>query len=211
MNNVNIKEKLHYLKYAVFHPFDGFYEIKNRQKGSALIATIVLILYGIMKCISFQYTGFIMNYNAIFMMNSITIFVSAISILFLFVVSNWTVTTLFNGKGNMRDIYIVVCYSLVPLLVVSVFTVIMSNFVIKEEVIILDSLGVLGAVWFIFILLAGLCVIHEYTMSVNFKTLVVTAVAALIIVFLGILFFTLIERMYYFVISVFQEIVRRMY
>jgi hypothetical protein len=97
-----MKEKLHYLKYAAFHPFDGFYEIKNRQKGSVLLATIILALYGIMQCLSYQYTGFIMNTNALFAMNSITIFISAISIFVLFTVSNWTVTTLFNGKGNMR-------------------------------------------------------------------------------------------------------------
>jgi hypothetical protein len=95
-------------------------------------------------------------------------------------------------------------------LIVKGFIVLVSNFVIKEEVIILTSLGGLGTIWFVFVLLAGLCVVHEYSMAVNLKTLVVTAVAAFIIIFLGILFFTLIERMYYFVVSVFQETIRRL-
>lgn len=209
MKNEIIKEQLHYLKHTVFHPFDGFYEIKYRNKGSALLATIVLILYGIMQCVSFQYTGFIMNFNAVFSMNSMTIFISALSVFLLFTVSNWTITTLFNGKGNMRDIYIVVCYSLLPLLIMQGFTTFASNFVIEEEVIILQSISILGIVWFVFIILAGLCVIHEYSMGVNIKTILATAIAAFIIVFLGILFFTLIERMYYFVISVGQEMIRR--
>lgn len=209
MENSIRKEKLHYLKHAVFHPFDGFYEIKYREKGSTLIATVILILYGILQCVSYQYTGFEMNTNPVFAMNSISIFVSAISIFLLFTVSNWTVTTLFNGKGNMRDIYIVVCYSLLPLLVMNAFTVFMSNFVIMEEVIILKSLQSLGMVWFIFLLLAGLCVIHEYSFTGNLKTLLATAVAALIIVFIGILFFTLLERMYYFIASILKETIRR--
>lgn len=209
MKNELRKEHLYYLKHAVFHPFDGFYEIKYRNKGSALLATIILVLYGIMQCISYQYTGFVMNGNAIFAMNSITIFISALSVFLLFTVSNWTITTLFNGKGNMRDIYIVVCYSLLPLLIMQGFTTFVSNFVIEEEVIILQSISMLGTVWFIFIILSGLCVIHEYSMGVNIKTLLATAIAAFIIVFLGILFFTLIERMYYFVISVGQEMIRR--
>ncbi|WOO36870.1 Yip1 family protein [Anaerocolumna sp. AGMB13020] len=209
MKNKILKEQLHYLKYAMFHPFDGFYEIKYRGKGSALIASVILILYGIMQCVSYQYTGFVMNMNAIFQMNSVSIFISALSVFLLFTVSNWTITTLFNGKGNMRDIYIVLGYSVVPMLLLNGLTVFISNFVITEEIIILRSLQGIGVVWFVFILLAGLCIIHEYSFAVNIKTLLATAVAAFIIVFLGILFFSLMERMYYFVMSVAQEMVRR--
>jgi hypothetical protein len=209
MKNKVIKEQLHYLKYAMFHPFDGFYEIKYRGKGSALIASVILVLYGIMQCISYQYTGFVMNMNAIFQMNSISIFISALSVFLLFTVSNWTITTLFNGKGNMRDIYIVLGYSVVPMLLLNGVSVFISNFVITEEVIILRSLQGIGVVWFVFILLAGLCIIHEYSFAVNIKTLLATAVAAFIIVFLGILFFSLMERMYYFVMTVASELVRR--
>ena len=209
MKNKILKEQLHYLKYAMFHPFDGFYEIKYRGKGSALIASVILILYGIMQCVSYQYTGFVMNMNAIFQMNSISIFISALSVFLLFTVSNWTITTLFNGKGNMRDIYIVLGYSVVPMLLLNGLTVFISNFVITEEIIILRSLQGIGVVWFVFILLAGLCIIHEYSFAVNIKTLLATAVAAFIIVFLGILFFSLMERMYYFVMTVAQEMVRR--
>jgi hypothetical protein len=209
-NEIN-KEKLQYLKYTLFHPFDGFYEIKYRKKGSMLLAVIILALYGIMKCIAYQYTGFVMNTNAIFAMNSVSIFTSSISIFLLFTVSNWTITTLFSGKGNMKDIFTVVCYSLIPMIIFDGVVAFASNFVIKEEVIILQSIQLIGVVWFVFLLLSGLCVIHEYSMAGNLKTLLATAVAAAIIVFLGILFFTLIERMYSFVASISQEIIRRIY
>jgi len=211
VNKEIIKEKLHYLKYTVFHPFDGFFEVKYRRRGSAALAAVIMVLYGIMQCVSYQYTGFVMNFNAIFAMNSISIFISSLSVLLLFTVSNWTITTLFNGKGNMRDIYIVVCYSLVPMLIMNAFTTFISNFVIIEEIIILRSIQGMGILWFVFLLLAGLCVVHEYSMGVNLKTLLATAVAAGIIVFLGILFFTLIERMYNFVYSIMQEVIRRVY
>lgn len=205
------KEKLTYLKYAIFHPFDGFYEIKYRGKGSGVIATLLFILYGIMSCISYQYTGFIMNRNPIFAMNSISIFISSVSVFLLFTVSNWTITTLFNGKGSMRDIYILTGYALVPLLLSTGVVTLASNFIILEEMPILLAVQFFGVVWFVFLMLAGLCVIHEYSMGVNLKTLVATAIAAAILIFLGILFFTLLERMYSFVASVSQEVIRRMY
>lgn len=205
------KEKLTYLKYSIFHPFDGFYEIKHREKGSVAIATLLFALYGIMRCISYQYTGFIMNRNAIFSMNSISIFISSVSVFLLFIVSNWTITTLFNGKGSMGDIYILTGYSLVPLLLSTGVVTFVSNFIILEELPILLAVQVFGVIWFVFLMLAGLCVIHEYSMGVNLKTLIATAIAAAILVFLGILFFTLLERMYSFVASVIQEAIRRIY
>jgi hypothetical protein len=144
-------------------------------------------------------------------MNSISIFISSLSAFLLFTVSNWTVTTLFNGKGNMKDIFTVVTYSMVPMLIINGLAVLVSNFVVWEEVIILKSVQGIGIAWFVFLLLSGLCVIHEYSMAVNIKTLITTAVAAAIIIFLGILFFTLLERMYNFISSVVQEVLRRIY
>lgn len=205
------RERLEYLKIAMFHPFDGFYEIKYRHKGSLSLAMILMIAYGVLQCIDYQYTGFIMNMNPIFSMNSVSIFISSLFLFLLFIVSNWTVTTLFSGKGNMRDIFIVVAYSLVPLMLTKAVVIFASRYIIIEEVIILRSIEGMGILWFVFVLLAGFCVIHEYSFGVNLKTIVVTALAALIIIFLGILFFTLLERMFEFVLSVIQETVRRFY
>lgn len=211
MKNELLKEKLHYLKYTLFHPFDGFYEVKYRKRGSLAAAVIIMILYGIMQCVSYQYTGFVINYNKVSAMNSVSIFISSLFVFLLFTVSNWTVTTLFNGKGSMRDIFIVVCYSMIPMIIINGLAAFISNFVIWEEVIILKSVQGIGIAWFVFLLLSGLCVIHEYSMAVNIKTLLATVVAAAILVFLGILFFTLLERMYNFISSVTQEVLRRLH
>ena len=68
----------------------------------------------------------------------------------------------------------------------------------------------IGIVWSLFMLLAGLCVIHAYGFGKNLIAILLTFVAAAIILFLGILFFTLIEQMVLFVISVGQEFIRRL-
>lgn len=205
-----MKEKLYYVKRSVFHPFDAFYEIKFREKGSLLIANIIILLYGLLQCISYQYTGFIMNFHPVHSMNSVSILISSLSILFLFTISNWTVTTLFNGKGNLKDIYIVLCYSLIPMIIINTVVVFVSNYVIEEEMMILQALQGFALVWFVFLLIAGLCTIHEYTFGVNLLTILATFVAAAIIVFLGVLFFTLMEKMFSFIASVAQEFMRRL-
>lgn len=210
MGKAERNEKLYYLKRSIFHPFDGFYEIRFRGKGSTGLATVLLISYGILQCIAYQYTGFIVNENPVHQMDSAALFISTVSVLLLLIVSNWTVTTLFNGKGKMKDIYIVLCYSLIPVILVKAVFVFGSNFIIEEEAMILYAVQALGIAWTVFLVLAGLCVIHEYGFGTNLATILVTVIAAVIIVFLGVLFFTLIERMTDFFGSVGREFMRRM-
>ncbi len=207
--NVSFKEKLSYLKLAIFHPMEGFYEIRFRGKGSLLLAAILLAFYGIVECAAYQYTGFILNLNNVHEMNSISIFLSHVMVVILLCVSNWTVTTLFNGKGNMASIFMVVCYSLFPYSLIRLLVVFLSNFIIQDEAMIVNMISGIGVVWLVFLVVAGLCVIHEYGLFQNLASLVVTAIAAFMIVFLMVLFLTLEEKMFGFIQDVFKEFVRR--
>ncbi len=204
-----MKAKLKYVSHCVFHPFDGFYEAKNRGMGSMFAATMLVIIYCILQCVRYQYTGFIMNFNQLRMMNSITIFISHLVVIVLAVVSNWTVSTLFEGKGKLKDIYLVVSYSLVPVIVAQAVVCFISNFVITNEVPILNAILWFGYVWFGFMIISGLCTVHEYGLAKNLVTILATAVAAAIIIFLGVLFVSLIEQMIGFFTTFFEEWSRR--
>lgn len=202
-------EKLKYVKHCVFHPFDGFYEAKNRGRGSVTAATLLLGIYCILQCVEVQYTGFIMNLNQISRMNSVTIFISSLSVLLLFVISNWTITTLFDGKGKLKHIYMVLCYSLLPMVFIDAGVIFTSNFVIEEEAVILTALSVMGKVWFCFLVVTGLCTIHEFSLAKTLVTILATAIAALIILFLGVLFVSLLEQMFQFAYIFIKEFMRR--
>ncbi len=204
------KDKLKYWGYSLVHPFDGFFEIRFRNHGSLLIATLLLIAYAVLNCLKFQYTGFVMNMHNIDEMDALSLFVSVISVVALFTVSNWTVTTLFNGKGKMKDIFIVVCYSLTVLIVGDVIVTFASNFVATEEVMILTSIQMVCYVYFAFLVVAGLTTIHEYGFGGSIMSIIMSVAAAAIILFIGILIFTMLERMVSFFSSVFEELMRRL-
>ena len=204
------KDKLHYWGYSLTHPFDGFFEIRFRNHGSLLIATLLLIAYAVLNCLKFQYTGFPMNMNNVDEMDALSLFISVVSVVVLFTVSNWTVTTLFNGKGKMKDIFIVVCYSLTVLIIGDAIVTFASNFVTTEEVMILTSVQMLCYAYFVFLLIAGLGTIHEYSFAGNLASMVMTVVAAAVILFIGVLLFTMLERMISFFSSVAEELMRRL-
>ena len=204
------KDKLHYWGYSLVHPFDGFFEIRFRNHGSMLIATLLLVAYAVLNCLKFQYTGFPMNMNNVDEMDALSLFISVVSVVALFTVSNWTVTTLFNGKGKMKDIFIVVCYSLTVPLIGDALVTFASNFVTLEEVMILTSVQMVCYVYFAFLVIAGLTTIHEYGFGGSIMSIIMSIVAAAIILFIGILIFTMLERMISFFTSVFEELMRRL-
>ncbi|MBU3810314.1 MAG: DUF1282 family protein [Candidatus Niameybacter stercoravium] len=202
-------EDFKYLKYTIFHPFDAFYEIKWRGKGNMLLATLLLVLYSIVQVISYQYTGFIMNENPLFEMNSIAIIVIAVAPLFLFMISNWSVSTLYNGKAKIKDLYVLVAYSLFPMIIINVITILLSNIVIMEEASLVFAFGTIGTLWFLFLMFTGLSTMHEFNIEENIMTLLATAIAAVIIIFLCVLYFSLMEQVINFVTTISQEFMRR--
>ena len=204
------KDKLHYWGYSLTHPFDGFFEIRFRNHGSLLIATLLLIAYAVLNCLKFQYTGFPMNMNNVDEMDALSLFISVVSVVGLFTVSNWTVTTLFNGKGKMKDIFIVVCYSLTVPIIGDAIVTFASNFVTLDEVMILTSVQLMCYAYFVFLVVAGLTTIHEYGFGGSIMSIVMSIAAAAIILFIGILVFTMLERMISFFTSVFEELMRRL-
>ena len=189
------KEKLQYWGHSLLHPFDGFFEIRFRNHGSMLLATLLLIAFGILQCLKFQYTGFVMNTNNIAEMDALSLFISTVAVVILASVANWTITTLFNGKGKLKDIYIVICYSLTVLIIGDAIVTFASNFVTLEEVMILTSVRMVCYVYFVFLLFAGLGTVHEYSFGGNLASMVLTIVAAAVILFIGMLLFTMLERM----------------
>ncbi|WP_336786190.1 Yip1 family protein [Paenibacillus sp. MMO-177] len=198
-----------YMFHVLMHPFDGFYDVKFVRRKNYCLPTIIMLLCGLIGILSYQYTGFILNYSPLFEMNSITIFLTTLFPFLLFLISNWSITTLFDGNGTIGDIYVVISYALVPKLIFDIAGIILSNTIIQEEAALLNALVAIGTVWFCFLLFCGLCVVHEFTALKNVITLLVSFCSAIIIVFLAMLYFTLIGKVIGFVYTVFIELMKR--
>ena len=98
---------------------------------------------------------------------------------------------------------------MVPYVISRIVYVFLSNYVIEDEAMIVNMIVGVGVVWFVFLLVAGLCVAHEYGLFKNLAALVVTAIAAFIIIFVFVLFLTLEEKMFSFIVDVVKEFIRR--
>jgi hypothetical protein len=205
-----IKEFIqHYLtfpKYILFHPFDGYEAFKRYKKGRLSVAIVFMILFAMFRIFSFQYEGYLINPNNPNDLNSIQEIISVFLLIFLFTAGNWSVTTLMEGKGKYVEIFMVTGYALFPLIVIGYPSVILSNLLTSEEMAFYGLLMYIAyglSAWMLFM---GILNIHQYGLGKTIGSLILTVVSMSVLMFVGLLFFDLIQQFISFIASIYEEL-----
>lgn len=107
---------MRFLLYLLRHPADGFWEIKHENKGKLRVALGILLAVLLSEILKRQTTGFIFNDNYNVPLDIFFQIRLLILPVFLFCISNWALTTLMDGKGTFSEIFIVLCYSFLPMI-----------------------------------------------------------------------------------------------
>jgi hypothetical protein len=193
-------------KYVLFHPFDGYDELKREKKGKVSVAVIFMLLFILLRIYKYLGEGFVINPRNPLALNTFDEFFSVALLIFLFTVGNWSITTLLEGKGTYREIFIVTGYSLFPIVIIGFPAVFISNYLTLDEIG-LYSLAMSAAYFLTGVMLfMGILNIHEYGLLKTIFTFILTVVAMAFMAFLGLLFFDLIQQFLSFVKSVYQEL-----
>ena len=198
-------QELAYAFYLIFHPFDGFWDLKHEKRGSVRGA----VFYIFITILAFYYQaigqGYLLNPRGGFT-NLWGQVLGVLVPLFLFVLANWCLTTLFEGEGSFKDIFIATSYSLVPLPLLIIPATIYSNFCISTEADIIGFIGTLAFIWLGLLVFFGTMVTHDYSMGKNVITFLGTIVAMVFIMFVAVLFTTLIGKIVSLVTNIVTEI-----
>ena len=205
-----LKEKVKYAFYTITHPSNGFYEIRHRQKGSVPLAILFVFLFAVCFSANRQYAGFVVNFVNPMEVNSLTEMITVFVLFILFCVGNWSVTCLMNGEGRFKDIVTMTGYSMLPMILTQIPAIIISNFVVQDEEAYYYLILYFGIAWFVLLVITGVMTIHNYTFGKTLITLICTFVAMFIIIFIALLFYSLLTQVIAFVQSVYNEIVLRM-
>ena len=154
-------QELLFVFHLILHPFDGFWDLKHEKRGSVRAGTTILIATIIVFYYQSVGAGYVSNPQGEY----ISFFGAITSLcvpLALFMISNWCLTTLFDGEGSFKDIYIASTYSLMPMILTIVPATLMSNFVVESELKMVSLITVLGFVWLGLLLFFGTMVTQRY-------------------------------------------------
>ena len=203
-------DDLKYAFYVIVHPFDGFWDLKYEKRGSIASALTILVCVSITYILAYQYTGFIFNYNDIRRLN---IYMELISVLLPFLLwcgVNLALTSLAEGKGSFRDIFIATAYGLVPVVLIRIPLVALSNVITLEEGAFYYALMAISVIWSGFLVFVGLQTAHEYDFRTNLFTCVLTGVGMAVVVFMCLLFVNVLAQTFGFVNTIYTEMTFRL-
>lgn len=156
-----------------------------------------------------QLTGFLFNTSTPEYFN---VFYQITGILLPFLIwciANWCITTLVDGEGFFTDIFIASAYALVPLIIINIPMIILSRVMIQPEATFYTLLDTISVIWTVFLIISGLMTVHQFTMSKTIFTILITILGMFIIIFIFLLFFTLIQDMVNFCKLLFYEMQMR--
>lgn len=204
-----IKQQFQFALKTAFHPYRGFSSIKEENSGTVTGALGILILLFLSMLLCRQVRAFLFNTNY----NSPIDFFYELRLLVipvvLFVIANWSVTTLMDGKGNMREIFIVVGTSCLPLVFIPAIVSFATRVMTLNEVAFVTMGDAVAWLWMGVLLFIGIKEIHQYSFSRTIVVFLLTVVSAVIIVFICLLFFSLLQEISGFVYSIYKEIMLR--
>ncbi len=199
-----------YVFQVIFRPFASFWELKRTKRGSVRAATTILALAVFSLLfrgvgLSYIYTGKVINDT-----NILTSLLVILAVVAVWCISNWCLTSLMYGEGNLKDIYIASCYSLMPIVFFTIPATILSNFVTSNELMFVNFLFTVGYIWTGFLLFCAILSTHNYELGKNVVAVSMTLVGMIIIVFLVLLFVNLISQMFSMASNIYNEITFRM-
>ncbi|MCL2407372.1 MAG: YIP1 family protein [Defluviitaleaceae bacterium] len=194
----------------LYRPIDGFHRMKFEKEGTLRMAFLNFLLVCVSYAFFNQFTSILVNQDHPHWSNSLWDTITIFAVLVLFCISNWAVTSLTDGEGKFKEIFMTVCYAMTPLVLILIPATLFSNVITMQETGFFNLLVGIGIGWFVLLVFIGLIVIHNYGVFKAVATVIFTFVALMIILFLITLFFSLIQQLYVFINSIYREVTFRM-
>lgn len=200
------REYIKFPAYILAHPIRGFDMFKRDKKGKLSVAIVFVILLIILSVLDFQYSGFVVNQRDPNDLNTLAEIAYIVVPLFLVTVGNWSVTTLLDGKGKMKEIFMMICYSFFPMIFSLIFGLFFSNMIVVEEAGFYQLIIGAGAFLTGYMIFFGLVSIHEFGVMKCVLSIFLTLLAVMVLLFIIMLGYDLIQKMIGFIYTVYREI-----
>lgn len=201
--------ELGWLKHCIFHPVEGFEDLRWKKKGSLKYAFIIVFLLFVSMVFNRQLTGFQFNTNYVKIFNVVPLIVQSVVYFFTWVIGNWAICTLLDGEGTLKKICIYSAYALVPYIVGTFISVILSNVLVQDESVWIYAISYLGLGWSLILMIQAMKAVHQYSFGKTLLSMIGTLIAMLLILFLAILVLSLFQQVYVFGYSIYTEVTYR--
>lgn len=198
------------LGHVIIHPISGFEEMKYKKKGSVPLAAGVLTAFFAVSVLTRQLTAFRFNTNRPDSLNVLYILIGTIVMILLFCIANWSICTLLDGEGRLKEIFIFTAYGLVPYIAASIVYIMMSYVMTVEMSVFMQWILLAGILWSALLIFVGLSTLHQYSISKTLASVLLSLIGLVLILFILVLVILLFQQVVLFAKTVLQEVLQRL-
>jgi tetratricopeptide (TPR) repeat protein len=204
---VRFVDDLRFLFRFIRQPADSFYYIKRNLRGSVPFA---LLLYGwviAVRLLTLYWTGFVFNPYA--SANDVPVAREVITLLIaigLWNIANYLISTITDGEGRFRDVFIGSAYSLFPYALFALPLALFSNVLTLNEIFIYTFSRDLIYAWCVLMLVIMVMEIHNYSFAETLRNIALTLFTMLMFLLTAYIFFVLFNQLVDFVQAIVQEV-----
>ena len=195
-----------WVKHSITHPAEGFEDMRWKKAGSLKIAFAIVLLLFLAQIADGRLYGFQFGISYDKTFNIIPYIVKSIVLFGAWVVGNWAVCTLLDGEGTMKNICIYSAYALIPYIAQIFINVLLSHILIQDEAVFMQAIRIIGVGWSVILLFSAIKSVHQYSFGKTVFAIILTIVAMLIMLFLLVLFMSLIQQVYIFISTIYTGI-----
>ena len=195
-----------YPLYCMFHPIAGYADLKERRQDSLPAAGVILLLLAAASILRQQLTGFAFSEARPNSFHLLFTLASSLGVFFAFVVCNWGITTIMDGKGTLREITNYSAYALLPYILGTAVILLLSNLLTTEEAMFLQMAQWIVYAWTGVGLLTALKEVHMYSLGRTVWTAVLTVLGMVAVLIVCAVCYTILSQLVEFVGSVITEL-----
>lgn len=201
-----IRQRLRLLGRLLNHPTDTYWELKHTRRWDLAGSVVILLIWFLATVFSQQLTDFKFNYRNTAQFNVLYVAAATFGLFILWTVVNWAVAALLDGKGTMREIWVSSAYALVPYIGSLLIGTALSHLLTVDETVFISLVSVVGALWSGFLLIDALHVVHDYSVGKTVGSMLIVLAGMLFVLFLGVLFFGLVQQVVLFFKTIYVEL-----
>lgn len=200
-----VNPKLKVCLQTTFKPIETFNLVAKNDMGSVPLALVMLALFYVSSVCTKLLGGFSMNLIDITNFNAIYVLLGTVGLMVIYVAINWAVCTLLEGKGNLKKIFCVSCYSLQPLIIYYILFIILSYVIIPTGNSSLSLVETAFTIMFIVWLLLSITVIHDFSFFKAIGVGLIILLGIAIALFIIFIMLTLGQNLIAFILGIIQE------
>ncbi len=197
------------LKKCMTKPNDVFYKIKISNSVTVLNTTIFFVLGVLILVISEHFTAYLFYEGYKEFISNSEIVIIGLSVYGLYLISNFLITSIFDGEGKFKEIYIGTVFAFAPFVLLTFVSALLSNVLTINEIFFIQLLGAVAIIWVVVLLLILNIEIHNYDFAESVKIFFITLVTMVILLVVIISLYTLFNQIIIFVMSLFKEVFSR--